>query len=94
MGRCEASLTKGHVMLDTGAALTLVSAKWASNHGLKITEGKSLEVKGAGDSNIKVLGVTAFTIQLKPNMVLYGIHSNRSTIVSVPALVPGNEANT
>ena len=62
--------TKGHVMLDTGAALTLVSTKWAASHGLKTTEGKALEVKGAGGSNITVLGVTAFTIQLTPTLEL------------------------
>ena len=62
--------TKGHIMLDTGAALTLVSAKWATSHGLKTTEGKALEVKGAGGSNITVLVVTAFTIQLTPTIEL------------------------
>ena len=57
-------------MLDTGAALTLVSAKWAASHGLKTMEGKALEVEGAGGSNVTVLGVIAFTIQLTPTLEL------------------------
>jgi predicted aspartyl protease len=49
-------------MLDTGASLTLVTKKWAADHGLRISEGKSLAVKGAGGTGIQVLGTTAFTV--------------------------------
>jgi hypothetical protein len=39
-------------MLDTGASLTLVTQKWAADHGLCITEAKQLAVKGAGGAGI------------------------------------------
>lgn len=32
-----ASATKGHVMIDTGAAVTVVTKAWADAHGLKIS---------------------------------------------------------
>jgi hypothetical protein len=57
-------------MLDTGASLTLVTQKWANDHGLRVTPAKQLAVKGAGGAGIQVLGVTAFTIQLTPTLEL------------------------
>lgn len=31
--------TRGHMMVDTGAAMTLLTEEWVKAHGLKITEG-------------------------------------------------------
>ena len=39
-------------MLDTGASLTLVTQKWANDHGLRVTQAKQLAVKGAGGAGI------------------------------------------
>ncbi len=41
--------TKGHVMVDTGAAVTLVTAAWARAHGLKVNEDDkdAVEISGA-----------------------------------------------
>jgi hypothetical protein len=60
--------TKGHMMIDTGAAVTLVTTKWASDHGLRVNDGKKLSIRGAGGGNVKVLGTTAFTVQLTPTL--------------------------
>ena len=35
------------MMVDTGAAITLVTKAWAEAHGLKIKEGKKVTVRGA-----------------------------------------------
>ena len=60
--------TKGHAMIDTGAAVTLVTQAWATAHGLKVTQGKKISVKGAGGAAIPVLGYTQFTMQLTPTL--------------------------
>ena len=60
--------TKGHLMVDTGAAVTLVTQAWANAHGLKISQGKKINVKGAGGTAIPVVGQTQFTLQLTPTL--------------------------
>ena len=53
--------TKGHVMVDTGASMTLVTDAWAKAHGLKVTP-KQLAVRGANNQAVNMLGVTSFTL--------------------------------
>lgn len=61
--------TKGHVMIDTGAAVTMVTKTWAEAHGLKVTTGnKKVNIKGAGGATIPTVGVAAFTLQLTPTL--------------------------
>ena len=49
-------------MVDTGAAVTMVTRAWAVAHGLKITQGKKINVLGAGGDSISMVGVTTLTI--------------------------------
>jgi predicted aspartyl protease len=46
------------MMVDTGAALTLVTKKWADVHGLKVNPAKKVAVRGAGGIDVTVLGTT------------------------------------
>ncbi len=39
--------TRGYMMVDTGAAITLATSAWVAAHGLKIKEGNSAVVRGA-----------------------------------------------
>lgn len=55
-------------MIDTGAAVTMVTQAWADAHGLKVTQGKKINIRGAGGANVPTAGVTAFTIQLTPTL--------------------------
>jgi predicted aspartyl protease len=50
------------MMIDTGAAVTIVTEKWAAAHGLRVTPGKKVQIRGAGGANVETLGTTAFTI--------------------------------
>lgn len=56
--------TKGHVMIDTGAAVSMVTSAWANAHRLKVTQGKKISIRGAGGATIPTAGYTSFTIQL------------------------------
>ena len=40
----------------------MVSAAWATAHGLKVTQGKKLNMRGAGGATIPIAGVTSFTV--------------------------------
>lgn len=62
------SPTKGHLMVDTGAAVTIVTQKWAAAHGLRVTAGRKVQIRGAGGANVETLGTTAFTLQLSPTL--------------------------
>ena len=55
-------------MVDTGAAVSVVSTAWAEAHGLKITQGKKINIRGAGGATIPTAGSTSFTIQLTPTL--------------------------
>ena len=54
-------VTRGHMMVDTGAAVTMVTRLWAEAHGLKVTQGKKINVQGAGGDAIPTVGVTTLT---------------------------------
>ena len=49
------------MMVDTGAAVTMVTRLWAEPHGLKVTQGKKINVQGARGDAIPTVGVTTFT---------------------------------
>lgn len=54
----------GHAMIDTGAAVTLVSRKWAEAHGLPITPTSGVQIVGAGGSPVQVVGTTSMAVRL------------------------------
>ena len=60
--------TKGNAMIDTGAAITLLTKKWADTHELKITPKDNKKVTGASGSPVVMLGVTSFTMRLSPTL--------------------------
>ncbi len=62
--------SKGHMMVDTGAAVTIVTEKWAAAHGLRVTPGKKINIRGAGGAEVETLGVTTFTVQVSPTLEL------------------------
>jgi predicted aspartyl protease len=56
------------MMVDTGAAVTMVTKRWAELHGLKVSNDKRVTIRGAGGQNVEVIGTTAFTVQLAPTL--------------------------
>ena len=61
-------LTKGNLMVDTGAAVTLVTKAWAVAHGLKISSPPGISINGASGQSVEVVGTTQMTIQLTPTL--------------------------
>ncbi len=60
--------TRGSMMIDTGAGITLVTRAWAVAHNLKISSPPSTQVKGASGQEVKVVGTTQMTLQLAPTL--------------------------
>ena len=60
--------TKGSVMIDTGAAVTLVTKCWAEAHGLKVTPPSGVNIRGAAGMAVEVVGLTSMTMQLSPTL--------------------------
>ena len=58
------------MMVDTGAAITMVTRAWAEAHGLKVTQGKKINILGAGGDSIPMVGVASFMVQLAPTLEL------------------------
>ena len=56
-------------MVDTGAAVTIVTEKWAAAHGRRTTPGK-IQIRGAGGANVETLGTATFTVQVSPTLEL------------------------
>ena len=57
-----AKATKGNMMIDTGAAVTLVTRAWAEAHGLKISSPPGISINGADGQAVEVVGTTAMTL--------------------------------
>ena len=60
--------TKGTMMVDTGAAVTLVTKAWADAHGLKVSPPSGIAIRGAAGHSVEVVGTTSMTIQLAPTL--------------------------
>lgn len=54
--------SKGRMMIDTGAAITLVTKAWADAHGLQIRPSSGIAVRGASRQSITVVGTTSMTV--------------------------------
>ena len=50
------------MMVDTGAAITMVTKGWAEAHSLTNKAGKKIDMWGAARQELGVLGVTSFTV--------------------------------
>ena len=60
--------TKGTMMVDTGASITLVMKKWAETHGLRISEAEGISIIGANRTPVQMVGKCSATIQLSPTL--------------------------
>ena len=57
-------------MVDTGAAITLLTKKWADIHGLTIKEKAAEYILGANGMAFKIVGTTSMTLLLAPTLEL------------------------
>ena len=48
--------TKGAMMVDTGASITLVTRKWVETHGLTITLVSGISIAGANGAPVDMVG--------------------------------------
>ena len=60
--------TKGNMMVDSGAGITLVTKVWAEAHGLRISAPPLTSVRGAAGQAVEVIGTVSMTLQLSPTL--------------------------
>ena len=54
--------TKGAMMVDTGASITLVTRKWAETHGLSITLVSGISITGGNGLPVNMIGTCSMTV--------------------------------
>ena len=62
--------TKGAMMVDTGASITIVTRKWAETHGLMITLVSGISITGANGAPVDMVGTCTMMVQLLPMLEL------------------------
>ena len=62
--------TKGAMMVDTGASITLVTRKWAETHGLTVVLASGISITGANGTPVDMVGTCSMTVQLSPTLEL------------------------
>ena len=62
--------TKGAMMVDTGASITLVTRKWVKTHGLTITPVSGISITGVNSAPVDMVGTCSMTVQLLPTLEL------------------------
>ena len=55
-------------MVDTGAAITLLTKKWVDAHGLPMREKVAEYISGANGTVVKIVGMTSMTLLLAPTL--------------------------
>ena len=55
-------------MVDTGAAITLLTKKWADAHGLPMKEKVAEYISGTNGTAVKIIGTTSMTLLLAPTL--------------------------
>ena len=55
-------------MVDTGAAITLLTKKWADAHGLTMKEKVAEYISGTNGTMVKIVGTTSMTLLLAPTL--------------------------
>ena len=58
------------MMVNTGAAITLLMKKWADAHGLTVKEKVAEYISGANGMAVKIVGMTSITLLLEPTLEL------------------------
>ena len=56
------------MMVNTGAAITLLMKKWADAHGLTIKEKAAEYISGTNGTAFKIVGMTSITLLLAPTL--------------------------
>ena len=65
-----APATKGAMMVDTGASITLVTRKWAETHGLTIMPVSGISTTGANGAPVDMVETCSMMVQLLPMLEL------------------------
>ena len=60
--------TKGLLMVDMGAAITLLTKKWVDAHGMPVREKASKYISGTNGTAVKIVGTTSMTLLLAPTL--------------------------
>ena len=55
-------------MVDTGAAITLLTKKWVDVHGLPVREKVAEYILGTNGTAVKIIGMTSMTLLLAPTL--------------------------
>ena len=55
-------------MVDTGAAITLLTKKWVDAHGLTVKEKAAEYIWGTNGTTVKIIGTTSITLLLVPTL--------------------------
>ena len=55
-------------MVDTGAAITLLTKKWVDAHGLPMREKAAEYISGTNGTAVKIIGTTSMTLLLAPTL--------------------------
>ena len=58
-------------MVNTGAAITLLTKKWADTHGLPVREKAAEYISVANGTVVKIVGMTSMTLLLAPTLEIY-----------------------
>ena len=64
------TVTKGAMMVDTGASITLVTRKWTETHGLMITPVSGISIMGVNGTRVDMVGMCTMMVQLSPMLKL------------------------
>ena len=62
--------TKGAMMVDTGASITLVTQKWVETHELMITLVSGISISGVNGIPVYMVGTCTMMVQLSPMLEL------------------------
>ena len=57
-----ATATKGAMMVDTGASITLVTRKWAETHSLMIKPVSVISITGANGAPVDMVGTCSMMV--------------------------------
>ena len=66
----KADATLGLMMVDTGAAITLLIKKWVDAYGLAVKEKVTECILGTSGTSIKIVGMNTMTLLLAPTLQL------------------------
>ena len=76
--------TKAHCMLDTGAAITVLTDTWCKKHGVKIAHAKRPRVAAADGRELDIMGTATFTMRLLPHTGTQACQGSGAKVWSIP----------